>query len=336
MSLCIWSDAEEASKSGAGYEIGKAWFEEVRAKGSPDLLETIEQFSFHNHEMWEHLLSLAYTCPAPRDIASLQAYIESLDPLELRLYQLGYYVREHRRATPPDVIYAAAQGDAEAKKTLLRTSFPDDASWQKTLRWILSLDTIASKERLLDIVQGWYHDVFREQEPQVMPILARDVDAKRAMQPSLSAEELIAACTGWEYVPEPGVHRIVLVPSYVLRPYNSYTDSANTRIFFYPVADESINADASAPPVRLLRLAKALADERRMRILRKLSGGSYTLQEIADDLGAAKTTIHHHLILLRSAGLVRMRMSDKRYSLRQDAFDHLEDLLKGYLKQPPG
>ncbi len=82
-------------------------------------------------------------------------------------------------------------------------------------------------------------------------------------------------------------------------------------------------------------MAKALADERRLRILRKLSGGSYTLQEIADDLGAAKTTIHHHLILMRSAGLVRMRMSDKRYSLRQDAFDHLEDLLKGYLQPPP-
>jgi DNA-binding IclR family transcriptional regulator len=84
--------------------------------------------------------------------------------------------------------------------------------------------------------------------------------------------------------------------------------------------------------VRLLRLAKAFADERRLRILKKLSAGSYTLQELADDFGVAKTTLHHHMVTLRTAGLVRMRLSDKRYSLRPDVIDSLGDLLSTYLK----
>lgn len=332
MWLCVFTDMA----SETNYEVGKVWFEDIRQKLSPLLLETIEQFSFYSHEMWEHISALAYNCPAPRDISTLLAFLESIDPFELRLHMLGYYVRQHRRVTPPEVIYAAAQGDLEAQRKLIRTSFPEDASWQKSLRWILSLEAAAAKERLLEIVRGWYNEVFREQEAYVMPILQRDVEARRAAQATLTPEQLIEACTGWEYVPEPGIRRVLLVPSYILRPFNGDAESGDTRIFFYPVSDESINADASAPPVRLLRLAKALADERRLRILHKLSGGSYTLQEIADDLGAAKTTIHHHLILMRSAGMVRMRMSDKRYSLRQDAFDHLEDLLKGYLQPPPG
>src|SRR5258708_2857926 len=101
----------------------------------------------------------------------------------------------------------------------------------------------------------------------------------------------------------------------------------------YPVAEESIGADSDAPPVRVLRWAKALADERRRRILKKLSAGSYTLQEVADDFGVAKSTMHHHLITLRSAGLVRMRMSDKRYSLRRDAIENLSELLSAYLAE---
>ena len=73
---------------------------------------------------------------------------------------------------------------------------------------------------------------------------------------------------------------------------------------------------------------------RRLRILKTLSSGSYTLQELADEFGVAKTTIHHHLIQLRSAGLVRMRMSDKRFSLRRYAIDNLGELLNRYLNGP--
>ncbi len=328
MSLCAFNDFH----GDMTYDVGKGWFDDIRAKASPDLLANIEQFSFHSHLVWEHIFSLAYDCPPPRDVPTFIEYLEATDALELRLHLLGYYVREHRRVTPPEIIYMAAQGDSEAQKTLLKTSFPDDADWQKTLRWLLVLDTAAAKSMLLDIIRRWYAEVFREQEPIILPILARDVEAKRALKATMSPEQLIEACTGWEYVPEPGIKRVVLIPSYVNRPYNSDAEHHGTRIFYFPVADESVVAGNNAPPVRLLRLAKALADERRLRILKMLSTGSYTLQEIADDFGVAKTTIHHHLITLRSAGLVRMRLSDKHYSVRPDVIESLGDLLSSYLK----
>lgn len=335
VSLCVFNDVCDDLHSETSYDVGKAWFEDVRAKASPALLENIQQFSFYSHQVWEHVFGLAYNCPPPRDVPTFIEYLEHTDALELRLYLLGYYVREHRRVTPPEVIYAAAQGDQEAQKQFLKTSFPDDADWQKTLRWLLALDMTATKSILLDIMRGWYEEVFREQEAFLLPILARDVEAKRALKTTLSPEQLIEVCTGWEYVPEPGVRRVVLIPSYVNRPYNSDSEHHDTRIFYYPVADESVAAETSTPPVRLLRLAKALADERRLRILKKLSGGSYTLQELADDFGIAKTTMHHHLIMMRTAGLVRMRLSDKRYSLRPDVVDSLGDLLSAYLKNVP-
>ncbi|HLJ34175.1 MAG TPA: ArsR family transcriptional regulator, partial [Ktedonobacteraceae bacterium] len=287
-----------------------------------------------SHEMWGPLLALGYSCPSPRDVPTLLVYLETIDPLELRLHLLGYYMRQHRRTTTPEVIYAAAQGDGEAQSKLLRTSFPEDASWQKTLHWILSLDAATVKQRLLDIAKGWYDEFFHQQEPHLLPILAGDVEAKRALQATHSPEQLIEMCTGWEYVPEPGIRRVLLIPSYVARPLNSEAESGDTRLFFYPAAEESILADASAPPAHLLRLAKALGDERRLRMLKMLSSGRYTLQELADAFGVAKTTIHHHLIQLRSVGLVRMRLSDKRFSLRQYPIDHLGEWFRKYLGGP--
>jgi DNA-binding transcriptional ArsR family regulator len=331
MTLCAFSETNHHAE----YEVGKEWFDDIRKKASPDLLALVEQFSFHSHEIWEHMLGLAYDSPAPGDVPAFIALIEATDPLELRLHLLGYYVRQHRRATPPEIILQAAQGDIEAQNKLLKTSFSDDAEWQRTLRWLLSLEPVATKKLLLDILRGWYDEVFREQEQQILPILARDVEAKLALKPTVSAEQLIEVATGWEYVPEPGIRRVVLIPTYISRPWNSTAERNDTVIFCYPVADESIAADTNVPPARLVKLAKALADERRLRILKKLATGSYTLQEMAEDFGVAKTTIHHHIITLRSAGLVRMSLSDKRWSLRQGMIDDVGELLNIYLKGPP-
>lgn len=331
LSLCVFSDRDNPWRP---YEVGKAWVEAVRKKLSPALLATIEHFSFQNPHMWGPLLALGSTCPPPRDIPTLLTYLHTIDPLELRLHLLGDAMRQHLRTPPPAGIDAAAQGDADAQEKFLRTSFPDDARWQRTLRWMFSQDAAAVKEHLLDIVQRWYDEVIRSQEPQFLPILAREVEAKRALQAMHSPEQLIEMCTGWEYVPEPGIRRVLLIPSSVARPLNSEAESGDTRLFVYPAAEENVLADASAPPAHVLRLAKALGDERRLRLLKMLANGSYTLQELADAFGVAKTTIHHHLIHLRSAGLVRMQMRDKRFSLRQYPIDHLSEWLRSYLGGP--
>ena len=330
MTLCAFSEVEHHAE----YEVGKEWFDDIRKKASADLLALVEQFSFHSHEIWEHMIGLVYNTPLPRDVPAFIAHIEAIDPLELRLHMMGYYVREHCRVTSPEIIFQAAQGDIEAQRNLLKTSFPDDVEWQRTLRWLLSLEQVATKNLLLEIFRGWYDEVFRHKEEYIMPILERDVETKRALRLTHSAEQLIEMATGWEYVPEPGIRRVVLVPSYITRPWNSDAEMNDTVIFCYPVAEESISADKDVPPARLVKLAKALADERRLRILKKLASGSYTLQEMAEDLGVAKTTLHHHIITLRSAGLVRMNLSDKRWSLRQYMVNNVGELLNTYLREP--
>lgn len=334
LTLCVFGDPAGQ----ATYEVGADWFKTIRAQASPDLLTAVERFGGGSDLVWAHLLSLAYETPAPRDVSGFLAHLRTVDPLEVRLRVLGYYVRYFRRATAPEVIAAAAAGDAGAQQHYLETSYPDDASWQTALRLLLPLDAETTRDRLLDILHRWHEEVFRPREPTLLPILRRDADQKRMLAQSLSARDAIdAALPGIEYVPELGINRLLLIPSYVVRPQIHSFEHHDVKIFAYPVADESLTAEPGAPPPQLLRLLRALADERRLSILKRLTAGNYTLHELATYFEVGSTTVLHHLVILRSAGLVRLTAaSPKRYVLTAQGAFQLSSLLQEYLRDGRG
>jgi DNA-binding transcriptional ArsR family regulator len=325
-------------KKGYDYELDREWFDAARAKATPDLLKTIQTFgggitSNCNH-VWHQLVGLVYDSTPPRDVPAFLAHLREIEPLELRLHLLGYYQRSFRRTTPLDVILRAAEGDQEAQRQFLKTSFPDDGDWQELLRHLLSVDPETTKTTLLAVLESWYERVFRDLEPRLIPILERDVEAKRALKPTMTAERFIETATnGLEYVPAPGFRKVLLIPSYINRPWNEPCEYQDMKIFCYPVADENVAEDSNVPPVRLVRLYKALADERRLRILKLLMTKSYSLQELADEFGVARTTMHHHLGTLRTAGLVRIQADEHIYSLRQNTLSDVSELLDIYLKE---
>jgi DNA-binding transcriptional ArsR family regulator len=326
--------AADAHKSDQTHEVGEQWIAMLREKATPALLNAIREVGAEACEVFSHLIGLAYDCPPPRDVPGFLAHLEAVDPFELRLHLFGYYQRKFRTNTPLDIMLQAAEGDEEAQQQVLRTSFPEDNCRQTFLRHLFTQDPIETKQQLLDILESGYERVFRDLEPQIMPIIERDAEAKRALSQAISLERLVEVATnGFELVPEPGLRKVVLIPSYVERPWNHPTEYQDAKVFIYPVADESIAEDTSTPPLRLVRLIKALADERRLRILKMLMTGSYTLQEIADDFGAAKTTMHHHLAILRAAGLVLVQSDEKLYSLRQLNMPDINQMIDSYLKK---
>ena len=334
MSLCTWSDVPEQTT----YEVGQDWFQTIREQATPDLLGAIEEFSQQNDWVWAHLLSVAYDDPTLHDVPSFIAHLATMDALEVRLRLLGYYLRYFRRATPPEVIRAAATDDREAQQQFLRTSYPDNPSWQALLRHLLPLGPVETRDRLVEILRRWYDEVFHSQESELFPILLRDVEARRLLATTVPVERLIEVVTnGWEYVPEPGIRHVLLIPSVVIRPQVHSLDHHDVKIFCYPVADEYMTLDRDAPPARLVRLVKALSDERRLRILKRLATGQYTLQQLADHFGVGKTLMHHHLVALRAAGLVQLRGGDSRkYGLRHDTIADLTPLLESYLTDRSG
>ncbi|MEJ7802060.1 MAG: metalloregulator ArsR/SmtB family transcription factor [Candidatus Limnocylindria bacterium] len=314
------------------YEIGSSWIGDARQRAGDDLLARIGAVSLGDPDTFIHLAGLAYDAPAPRDIPAFLKHLRQTDADEIRLHLVQFYAREIRRMTPPAVIRAAIGGSAEAKAEFLRTSHPDWEPWTDYLRGILDTDGVAFKAELVDVLEQWAERVILPELLTIMPILERDAELKRDLARDLTVDQFVTIATnGVEFAPRPGIDRVVMVPSFINRPLVSYLEFGEVLLIIYPVADESISADSDTPPPRLVRLSKALGDEKRLRILRTLADGEKTLMELAETFGVAKTTMHHHLIILRSAGLISVGVGSKRYRLRHETVPDVGALLSGYL-----
>lgn len=68
-----------------------------------------------------------------------------------------------------------------------------------------------------------------------------------------------------------------------------------------------------------------------MRIVKLLYENDRTLQDITTQLNVGKSTIHHHLKILRSAKLVEI--IESKYSLKRNAVAFLYEELNLYLRK---
>jgi DNA-binding transcriptional ArsR family regulator len=319
-------------EDGETYEIGNAWMDEARERAGSDLIARIEKAMLGDTDTFIHLTGIVYDTPAPRDVPAFLEHLRQTDPDELRLHLVQFYARETRRSTPASVIRAAVGGDPAARDEFLRTSHPEWEPWTRYLKNVLEVDGEPYKAELIAVLEEWAERVWKPESLTIMPIIERDADVKRELQRELPLDQFVTTATnGVEFAPRPGVDRVVMVPSFVNRPLVTYNEVGETLLIIYPVADESVSADADAPPLRLVRLSKALGDEKRLRILRALADGEKSLVELAEMFGVPKTSMHHHMIVLRSAGLVAVGVGQKRYRLRTETVPDLGALLGGYL-----
>jgi len=276
--------------------------------------------------LWLTLLGVARTAPLPNDLDRFVAHLKSHDPVALRRQMLrnaGYTTSRGHEAAVLDL---AASGDGEAVDSLLGDGDPG-------LLRLFHLPPEETRDLLVDLLCTIDNEVDLQLEP-MMAILERDAVATRTLAATMEPAELVERVTnGVTFEPRPGLAGVVLIPSIVVRPWVVISEHADIRIFSYPVADEHMTLDPATPPDHLIGVFKALGEERRLRILYLLGGEPRTLGELADKIDLAKSTTHHHLRLLRQAGLVRVVVGDddQRYELREAAVPEAGILLASYL-----
>ena len=257
------------------------------------------------------------------------------------------FVDAFRAATPGEVIRGmfeysprepelaalidrAVDGDGAALNALEAT-FHDH---KKEGRIEILRDPEGSMQAIGDVLAAWA-EIFTPIEPRVAEILERDYDERAGDRAALAPVDLIERTTGGiRWLPEAGVRRVILAPSYFSRPYNFIMSAGDWRLFGYPVADGALEAtDPLAAPQAVVRLHRALGDETRLRILKLLASRDLYLTEIAQQLELSKPTIKHHLALLRAAGLVTITESGTvvYYSLRRNRLDDASADIKRFL-----
>jgi DNA-binding transcriptional ArsR family regulator len=231
---------------------------------------------------------------------------------------------------------AAATGNATAQRDVLRLAWPEDNAWQTGLRELLKAPPEQTKAALVEVLHGLERDLARYVETSVSALEA-DATEKRQLAKELSGLELIRTAIDTAYVPTGDVQGVVLIPSFVVRPMVYYFEFGDEMLFVYPVSDRQAAALGIGPPDRLVRLAFALGDRGRLRILELLKQGGMTLKEIGDELGVPRSTLRHHMGILRIAGLVRPMQTGagfNAYQLREEAATDLSEMVEKFLRGP--
>jgi DNA-binding transcriptional ArsR family regulator len=312
------------------YELGGARIEEVRAGAPPELLASAAEHLPGKGAA--QLLGLVYLTPKPRTAEAFLAQVEATDPVDLRLHLLGYYIRGHHIAEP-ETIRLAAEGDRAARSELLE-AFSEYVDKCSDLERVLDLDPAETKRGLVALLSGWYEHVFREIAPDVASLAERDAAAKRELVRTVPPEQVVERLTpGIQWTPGADVDRVVLFPAYSPRPWVYMSEYKRVKIFCPPIAVDRENI-APGDPAELVRIYKALGDESRLKLLKRLQAGPISLADAAKLVGLAKSTTHHHLAILRQAGFVLIREGEDTYSLRPDLRPEPGALLERYLGGP--
>lgn len=300
------------------------YWQEVKESLSQGLRDHLAEIETNN--TWKALLQLLHQ----KDFFTIEeftAYIQGLPEEELKYICIPYTGELHQILRE-----CAAKQNKDAIQQLQQIT-QDNPFFPCYIEFISYADTKQLKKHLVNVMSDWYKEMVLPEAEKMEEVLRTDAAAKQQMIEKMHPEEFVEwATSGVTYAPEPSVYKVLLIPQYNYRPWNIVADIEGTKVFYYPVFNASISpADTYMPNQFLVLKHKALGDEVRLRMVKMLFEKSCTLQEITNRLDIGKSTIHHHLKLLRSAQLVGIQ--DNRYILKQRGLDSLPKELEMYFRQ---
>jgi DNA-binding transcriptional ArsR family regulator len=319
----------------ASLDSGKPWIREVRRLAGPGLSRRAEA---NGLSLYAELAPIALGTPPPHDVTQLLRRLRGFPAADLRYRLLGAAAPPNQAMVSAGAFDRALAGDAAALAELHGAMGVSRAA-TATITRLVTEPPEATKAGVIELVADWADRVYPAFADEARTIVARDAEARaRRLATGDRRDAVLDALNGVELHPGPWVHEIVLVPTIAMRPYVVPVDTETGVIYLCPVADEAFDADPSVPPRRLVKVAAAMGDPLRLRILRLLVDEELGATELAERLAVDRTTLHHHLGILRSAGLLAINDDGAggwRYARRYDGVVDATQALVAYLAATP-
>ncbi|SEA86447.1 regulatory protein, arsR family [Thalassobacillus cyri] len=303
-------------------EQPQGYWETIKASLSEEMIEHLEYVEKNN--TWKALLQLLHAS-GTTDLKTFRSYLKNLSDEEIRYLCIPYIGQDKQ-----DLREKAASGAGEAIDQL-KDFTSNNPFFPTYIEFICKVGADELKSHLAGVMAGWFETVIKPQEEELHAMLQRDVEDKQRMMKKLGSEPFVEwATNGISYLPEPSVYKVLLIPQYTYRPWNVEADLEGVKVFYYPVANESLHPKDNYIPNQMLVLKyKALGDEVRLKIMKMLSEQPRSLQELTTELQMGKTTVHHHLKILKSARLIAAEKSG--YYVQEQALASLPKEMDQYL-----
>ncbi len=315
-----------------GYDVGAERIRALRAELPDELLSDLTDLDGGSGVSFHVLSLLAADLPEPAEVDDLVAALTEDPGLGWR--QLLAHHATNANVADVETVEALAAGEDGAIESAV-TDLDAMAEPPVGAAPVLACTPQEHGERLLGAIDR-LRGVWDELAGEAMSAIARDVaHRRRQLDDGVAVADIVMEATnGYELSGDPAVHRIVLLPSFWIRPWLVVGRRADAEVLTTVVAEQFLVLPPEAPSPALLKLFKALADESRLKLLRRMSSGAISLTEATTELQVAKATAHHHLSILRQAGLVSIGGEGRssRYRLREDPPSVAADVLASYLQ----
>lgn len=301
-------------------------FKKLRREMPDELADELDYVETHN--TWKSLLQLLHTFDShTNDLKKFTKYVNELSEDKLKYICLPYFGVAFQ-----DIRMLAATGDRNAIDSMKQAA-KESPFLPTYIEFISQMNIVDFKKHLVTVLSLWSETILCANSNQLLAILERDIHEKNNMKEKLSPEEFVAWTTGGtEYIPEPSVHRVLLIPQLTYRPWTIMADIEETKVFYYPISNKNIHPnDKYLPDYFLIQKHKALGDEVRLRVIKLLSERDCSLKEITEQLELGKSTVHHHLKILRAASLIGNKSAT--YYLKEQSLASLSKELELYLNQ---
>jgi DNA-binding transcriptional ArsR family regulator len=328
--LALWS-AFGGDEMAQQHEVGKKYFESFRQAVPAETVAEMKRAGLDDGSMWATLLTYVASNAPVGDDESLLQWLETTeaDIAGDVLCELAW------SADAGDVEAAVSRRDPEALATVL-DSVKEHA--RTCIRTAMAVPVGELGPIVAKVLRAVRDSAYAPHLATWAPAIAASAESTRVLSGTLDPNSLLERVTnGISYEIPLGTRQLVMIPTVTLRPWTLMTDFGDSIVAAYAVADEHLDQDPDAAPGWLVRFHKALGDDKRLRILREVADGGSTLGELTEVLGLAKSTVFHHIGILRAAGLVRVVLGKhdegvNSYQLRPEAFADADVQLQKYLE----
>ena len=277
-----------------------------RSELPAELATALENVGDTTGESWLNLFGVPLDAGAPHTGERLLDALRSMDAVELRRQLLGRHAWSWCSLAGTDDIEAAAQGDDAAAARLLEHPRYYGGHAAASLGVLLRVEPEETRARLVKAVEAGLASLLDRSALDDLEAAKRTAAATVTAQPPLLAIERLT--TGYRYVPEPEAESVVLVPHREPELPLLLAQHRSARLIAYRARPERGSEE------RLQELGRALADPKRVEILALVGRGVGRAHELVTETGLSRSTVHHHLALLRDAGLVALEGNARAYT----------------------
>src|SRR5262245_42313504 len=295
-----------------------------RTGGTPELRAALDEVGDTAGESWLNLFGIPIDDGPPYDAARLCTRVAGLDPVELRRHLLGRYAWSWCTLAGTDTIDQAAAGDAAAVRALLEHDRYYAGQAKAALSTLAGLDPEETRGRIAHALQVGE----RELDLSARQVEAASAEASAALEAGPLDEAIQRLTAGYRYVPEVEAQGVLLIPHVQARPSLVLAQHRGARLIVYRAST------ADDVEERAAALGRALADPKRIEILRLLGRGVDRASGLVAETGLTRSTVHHHLSQLREARLVDLEGNARayRYRLHAEALPETVSLLSELLE----